>query len=80
LETESEQILDPHPEFLSIKMNKIVAPVLQFLQPKVNKLLPTGDNLEHNNETNTIALTAKKSGIWAGLITLNFCRVNWGVY
>ena len=32
-----------------------------------------------NNETNTIALTAKKSEIRAGLTTLNFCRVNWGV-
>jgi hypothetical protein len=49
------------------------------LQPKVQKFSPVGVNLEHNNETNTIALTAKKSGITAGLTTLNFCRVNWGV-
>jgi hypothetical protein len=50
------------------------------VKQKVQKLSPVGVNLEHNNETNTIALTAKKSGIWAGLTTLNFCRVNWGVF
>jgi hypothetical protein len=27
-----------------------------------------------------LALLTKKSGIQAGLITLNFCRVNWGVF